>query len=317
VPDRQGHGPRIVAGGASRALAEAVAARVAAPLARSSVTRFPDGEVRPAVAGVRDADVYVLQSTGPPVNDHLVELLLLLDACRRAGAARLTAIVPYLGYARQDRRGQPGQAVAARVVADAVAGAGADRLVLVDPHTTALEAVFTIPVETLTAVPTLVDALRPGLPAGAVVVAPDLGGAKLAEAYAARLGGPVAVVRKSRLSGEAVRAEAVVGEVKGRPVLIVDDMISTGATIEAAARIVLESDATPAITVAATHGLLVGDAGGRLAALALRRLLVTDSLDPRVTAGPLPERCSIAPLLADAIGRLHGGQPLDDLVVPA
>lgn len=318
VPERSASGAlRVVAGRASLALADVIGTEAGSGLASSEVELFPDGELRPAVDGIRDDDVYVVQSTGPPVNDHLVELLLLLDACRRAGAGRLTAVVPYFGYARQDRRNRPGQAVAVRVVADAVATGGADRMVLVDPHTTALEAMFPIPVETLSAVPTLAERLGTSVPGDAVVVAPDLGGVKLAEAYASRLGCPVAVVRKTRLSGAAVRAEELVGDVKGRPAIIVDDMISTGATIEAAARILLDGDASPDITVAATHGLFVGDAAGRLTELPLRRLLVTDSLDHVGDTRPQPELCSIAPLLADAIGRLHRGDALDDLVTPA
>jgi ribose-phosphate pyrophosphokinase len=301
---------RIVAGTASTRLADAIAARLGVVPAPAVVERFPDGELRPAVDDVRDDDVYVVQATGPPVNEHLVELLLLLDACRRAHSGRVTAVVPYFGYARQDRRIRAGQAVAARVVADAIATAGAHRLVLVDPHTTALEAMLPIPVETLTAVPVLADALAPIAPTGAVLVAPDLGGVKLAEAYAAILDRPVAVIRKTRVSGTAVQATELVGDVGGRPVIIVDDMISTGATIEAAAQLLLVHEALPDITVAATHGLLVGDAPQRLGRLPLRALLVTDSVTP--TGG-----ATIAPLLADAIARLHCGSTLDEVLTRA
>jgi ribose-phosphate pyrophosphokinase len=291
---------RIVAGSASTALAGATAARLGVELAPTVLERFPDGELRPAVDDVRADDVYVVQATGPPVNEHLVELLLLLDATRRAHAGRVTAVIPYFGYARQDRRTCPGQAVAAPVIADAIAMAGADGVVLVDPHTTALDAMIRLPVETLTAVPVLADALVPIVPADAVLVAPDLGGVKLAEAYAAILDRPVAVVRKVRVSGTAVQATELVGDVGGRPVIIVDDMISTGATIEAAAHLLLTHDALPDITVAATHGLLVGDACERLSRLPLRALLVTNSIVPSAGA-------TIAPLVADAIGRLHRG----------
>jgi ribose-phosphate pyrophosphokinase len=304
---------RVVAGSASGDLADAIAARLRMAPAPSVIERFPDGEVRPAVDNVCGDDVYVIQATGPPVNEHLVELLLLVDAARRAHAGRVTAVIPYFGYARQDRRSRPGEAVAARVVADAVASAGADRAVLVDPHTTALEAMFPIPVETLTAVPVLADALAPRTADDAVVVTPDLGGVKLAETYAQILDRPVAVVRKTRVSGTAVHATELVGDVTGRPAIIVDDMISTGATIEAAAQLLLEYHAVPDIAVAATHGLLVGDAAGRLDRLPLRVLLVTDSISPAVSARPpaseQPSRqvCSLAPLIADAIARLHGG----------
>ena len=257
---------------------------------------------------------YVIQPTGPPVSDHLVELLLLLDACRRGGAGRITAVLPYFGYARQDRRSQAGEAVGARVVADALAASGAQRLVVVDPHTAALEAMCSIPVEMLTAVPALAGALAPRVPGGAVVVAPDLGAVKLAEHYASLLHRPVAVVRKTRMTGATVRAEEIAGDVAGRPAVVVDDMISTGATIEAAARVLLAHGGAPAIVVAATHGLLVAGAAGRLGRLPVQCTVTTDSL-PRGHAPALPLQVeSIAPLLADAISRLHHEQPLGDLL---
>ena len=281
------------------------------------VERFPDGELRPVVANVRRDDVYVLEPTGPPVSEHVVELLLLLDACRRAGAERVTAVVPYFGYARQDRLGQAGEAVGARVIADALVSAGAQRLVVVDPHTAALEAMCSVPVEMLTAVPVLAGALDPELAEDAVVVAPDLGAVKLAERYAALVARPVAVVRKSRVSGETVRAEELVGDVEGRAALIVDDMISTGSTIEAAIRVLLAHGAAADIVVAATHGLLVGPAPERLAALPVRRLLVTDTLPRGDWRNLEVEVQSIAALLADGIGRLHRDADLTDLLARA
>jgi ribose-phosphate pyrophosphokinase len=278
------------------------------------VERFPDGELRPIMLGVRGDDVFVVQPTGPPVNDHLVELLLLIDACRRAGAGRVTAVVPYFGYARQDRRNRDGQAIGARVVAAAIASAGADRLVVIDPHTVVLEAMFAIPVETLTAVSAIADTLLPAVTPDAVVVAPDLGAVKLAERYASLLGLSVVIVRKTRMSGTTVRAEELVGQVDGRPAIVVDDMISSGATIEAAVRLLLDNGARPDVVVAATHGLFVGEAVERLAKLPLRRLVVTDSLSG-VESHALPvEVTSIAPLLATAIGRLHGDEPVGELL---
>ncbi|WP_017597756.1 ribose-phosphate diphosphokinase, partial [Nocardiopsis lucentensis] len=183
------------------------------------------------------------------MGEHLVELLLLLDACRRGGARTSTAVVPYFGYARQDRRGRAGEAVGSRVVADTLASAGADRLVVVDPHTVALEAMCAMPVEMLTSVPVLADALAEETPDTAVVVAPDLGAVKLAEHHAGRLGLPVAVVRKRRLSGETVQAGEVAGEIVGRPAVVVDDMISTGGTIEAAVDVLLAHGALADVTV--------------------------------------------------------------------
>jgi len=278
------------------------------------VERFPDGELRPIMLGVRGDDVFVVQPTGPPVNDHLVELLLLIDACRRAGAGRVTAVVPYFGYARQDRRNRDGQAIGARVVAAPIASAGADRLVVIAPHTVVLEAMFAIPVETLTAVSAIANTLLPAVTPDAVVVAPDLGAVKLAERYASLLGLSVVIVRKTRMSGTTVRAEELVGQVDGRPAIVVDDMISSGATIEAAVRLLLDNGARPDVVVAATHGLFVGEAVERLAKLPLRRLVVTDSLSG-VESHALPvEVTSIAPLLATAIGRLHGDEPVGELL---
>jgi ribose-phosphate pyrophosphokinase len=306
---------RVVAGRAGRSLAAAVAHCLDVPPAPSSVEQFPDGELRPRVGALRGDDVYVVQPTGPPVSDNLVELLLLLDACRRSGAGRITAVVPYFGYARQDRRARAGEAVGARAVADVLAAAGAGRAVLVDPHTTALESMFAIPVEVLTAVPVLIAALASALSPDTVVVAPDLGAVKLAEQVAGHLGATVAVVRKTRTSGVAVRATHLVGDVTDRPVLLVDDMISTGATMEAAARVALAHGARPGLAAAATHALLVSEGIARLDALPLERAVVTDTVPVRADRPWLDVR-SVAPLLADALDRLHHERSLDDLLPP-
>jgi ribose-phosphate pyrophosphokinase len=277
------------------------------------VEQFPDGELRPIVPELRGDDVYVVQSTGLPANDRLVELLLLIDACRRAGASRVTAVVPYFGYARQDRRSHVGQAIGARVAAAAVGSAGADRLVVIDPHTAALEAMFAIPVELVTAVPVIAGVLRPAVASDAVIVAPDLGAVKLAEHYASLLRLSVVIVRKTRMTSRTVRAEELVGQVDGRPAVVVDDMISTGATIEAAVQLLLDNDARRDITVAVTHGLFVGDAPERLARLPVRRFVVTDSLGGTGSLALPLDMVSIAPLLTTAIGRLHRDEPIGDL----
>ncbi|WP_240809620.1 ribose-phosphate pyrophosphokinase [Actinomadura sp. WMMA1423] len=305
---------RIVSGTAHPGLAAAVAAMLGTRPVPCDVERFPDGELRPVVDGVQGGDAYVVQPTGPAVDDHLVELLLLLDACRRGGAKTVTAVVPYFGYARQDRRGRAGQAVGARVAVDALASAGADRLIVVEPHTVALEAMAPIPVEMLTAVPILAGALAELTPEAAVLVAPDLGAVKPAEHYARLLRRPVAVVRKTRVSGERVHAEELVGDVAGRPAVIVDDMISTGGTIEAAVRVLLAHGAAPDITVAAAHGPLVAAAWDRLDRLPIRCLLTTDTLPAGETRASSRVR-SVGPLIADAIGRLQRGQSLGSLMV--
>ena len=303
----------IVAGTANPNLAEAVAAGVGSVAMRGGLERFPDGELCPVVGPMRGDDVYVVQPTSPPVNEHLMELALLVDACRRAGSERVTAVVPYFGYARQDRRSRPGQAIGARVAADILAAAGADRIVVVDPHTSGFEATCSIPVEVLSATSVLVAALRDRELGRSVIVAPDLGAVKLAERFAAAAGLPVAVVRKSRLSGTSVRAEELVGKVEGCRPIIVDDMISTGATIEATARLLEAHGAHPGMVVAATHALLLDSAFDRLARLELARLLVTDTVRVSSAALPALEVCSVAALLSDAIGRLHREEPIDDL----
>jgi ribose-phosphate pyrophosphokinase len=298
---------RIVAGTSVRGVAERLVAALDQPLTTSVVERFPDGELRPIVDAVRGDDVYVVQSTGPPVSDHLVELLLLLDACRRGGADRLTAVVPYFAYARQDRRNREGQALGARLVADLIFSAGADRLVVIDPHTTALEAMFSGRTEMLTAVPTLARAMS--CADDDVVVAPDLGAAKLAERYGALLGLPVAVVRKTRISGTEVRVEELVGDVEDRRPIIVDDMIATGGTIEAAITAVLDRGARPDVTVAATHGLLVDPASERLRSSPVRQIFVTDTVGSGAPTDLPLVVASCHLVLAEAIRRLHEGRP--------
>lgn len=310
---------RLVCGTIHRAMAAAIAAELCCKLTTAEVERFPDGELRPRVGNVRSDDVFVIAPTGPPVSEHLLELLLLIDACGRGGAARITVVVPYLAYARQDRRTCSGEAVGARVVADALVAAGAHRLVVVDPHTSALEAMCSVPTEMITAVPALARVLRADLSADAVVVAPDLGAVKLAQRYSALLQRPLAIVSKTRVSAEQVTADGLVGDVTDRTAVIVDDMISTGATIEAAARLVLDNGGRPGIIVAATHGLLNGSACERLGAASsgIKSLLVTDSVPSVYRAGLHIEMHTISGLLADAIRRLHSDQDVDELLVPS
>jgi ribose-phosphate pyrophosphokinase len=296
----------ILSGTANSGLAAAMAAVLSTAIKQREITRFPDGELGIVLhESVRGDDVYLVQPAGPPVNEHFVELLLLADACRRDGAARITAVMPYVAYARQDRRAGR-SAVGGRLMADVLASAGVDGVVAVDVHTPAIEGFFSAPVEHLSAVPLLADRVRSGLPRDSVVVAPDLGAAKLAERYARILDLPVAFVHKRRIAATEVAVHQITGDVAGRAPLIVDDMISTGATIEAASNAVLAAGARPAITVAATHALLVGQAVEWLRGLGLRRLVVTDSVRLPVDA-PLPlEVVSLDRLLAEAVERLHG-----------
>ena len=303
--------PRVLGGSASRTLAEMVVADRGGELAPCTLERFPDGELCPNVGDLRGEDVYVIQSTGPPVSENLTELLLLLDACRRTGARRITAVVPYFAYARQDRRSRAGESVGARVAMQVIAAAGADRLVVIDPHSPNLEAMCPIPVEILTAVPAIAQALVPLIGATQVVVAPDLGAVKLAERFATKMGVPVAIVRKVRTSGAAVHADELIGDVIGLNTLIVDDMISTGATIEVAIGLLAAHNAVPHPVVAAVHGLFVDRAFERLHRLEPAALLTTDTVAQASTLDI--HVCSVAGLLATAIDRLHREVSLDDL----
>jgi ribose-phosphate pyrophosphokinase len=308
----------VFAGSANTPLAAAVAEQLGVALGPRLVYRFPDGELHVELQeSVRGHDVYLIQSTSPPVEAHLLELWFLADACRRAGAAHLTAVVPYFGYARQDRRASGREAVGARLIADLFAASGLQRLVAVDLHSAALEGFFAMPVEHLSAVMLLVEAVRSLLAPNTVVVAPDLGAVKLAERYGRSLQLPMALVDKERLSGETVRVRRVVGRVEGCPVLVVDDMLSTAGTVQAAIQALLAAGCTPEVTVAVSHGLFVGPAVERLRTLPVRRLLATDSVAAPAHL-PFPVHgVSLAPLLAEAIRRLHGQQSLGDLLLHA
>lgn len=295
----------LLAGTSHPALAADLAAELGVPLGELTVERFPDGELDVDVqAPVRGRDVFLLQSLHAPVGEHLLELSLIADACARQGAASVTAVVPYLGYARQDRREAGTEPLGARVVAELLAAGRVDRVVCLDLHSRAVEGCFRHPVDHAAAVPALGEHVRAGLPSPAVVVSPDLGAVKRAEAFARPLGLPVAVVHKHRLSGAEVEAQGVVGEVRGLHPVVVDDIISTGGTLEAAVRAVLAAGAVGPVTVVASHGLFVGPAGRRLAGLPLARVVVSDSV-PAPAAAPFPlERVRSAPALAAVVRRL-------------
>jgi ribose-phosphate pyrophosphokinase len=307
----------ILAGSANLLLAEAIAEKLGLRLGSVLVQRFPDGEVHIEIQEtVRGHDVYLVQPTSPPVAAHLLELLLLADACRRAGAANLTAVMPYFGYARQDRRASGREPVGARLIADLLQVSGVHRVLTVDLHTTALEGFFPMPVEHLSAVALLGEAVRARVPPHAVLVAPDLGAVKLAERYARLLHLPLALVHKTRLSGEEVRVQQVVGDVRDRVPIVVDDMISTGGTIQAAVQALLAAGCVAEdLTVVASHGLFVGPAEERLHTVPIQRLLVTDSV-ARPAREPFSLHVvSLGSMLAEAITRLHHNQSLSDLLV--
>lgn len=304
----------VFAGTANPGLGQNVAAELKVELGRSEVQRFPDGELSVRLCEpVRRREVCLLQPIAPPVNEHLVELLLFVDACRRAAAGRVTAIIPYLGYSRSDKRHGRREGIAASVVADVLKTVGVDHVITVDLHAAQIEGFFHIPVDNLTAVPVMHDRLRPYVPRDAVVVAPDAGAVHLAGDYGHRLGLPVVVLHKRRETGSSTRVTHLIGDVRDRACLIIDDMISTGGTIAEAIAALLKGGARPEMIVAATHGLFVQDARQKLRHHAVRRVFVTDTVRVDQQDWPQLEVVSLAPLIARALGRLLGHGSFTDL----
>jgi ribose-phosphate pyrophosphokinase len=294
----------LLAGSSHPALADALAAQLGVTLGHRELERFPDGESQIELrCDVRGHDVFVVQALHAPVGEHLLELSLLADAIHRGGARNVTAVISYLGYARQDRREVGREPLGARVMAELLAAARIDRLVCLDLHSRAVEGCFPQPLEHASAIEALAEQLN-DLPQPAVVISPDLGAVKRAEAYAQRLKLPVAIVHKQRLTGSDVTARRIVGEVKGLYPVVVDDMISTGGTMAASIQAVIEAGAQPQVTIVATHGLFVGEAFERLGKLPIRKVVVTDSVPPALNP-PFPiQVVGAAPMLASVLKRL-------------
>jgi ribose-phosphate pyrophosphokinase len=304
----------FLAGNANLPLAQSIVGLLEKSLGRCHVQRFPDGEVSVEIdESVRGKDVYLLQPTAPPVNDHLMELLALADACRRAAAARITAMVPYFGYARSDKRAGRRSPVSARTVADLIQVVGIDHVVTLDAHTPQLEGYFHIPIDDLSAIDILCDSLRPQLRPDTVIVSPDLGGMRRAVRIGERLGLSTALCVKRRLDGRNVAVTQLIGGVRKRPCCIVDDMIATGATIAEAVKVLRANGAEEAVTVVATHAVLVPGAREVLAAVGVREMTVTDSINVAADGHPLIRVATVAPRIAEVIRRLSAGESLRDL----
>jgi ribose-phosphate pyrophosphokinase len=303
-------------GSANLALAENIAGKVGVGLVQRTLERFPDGELHIELKeSVRGRDVFLVQPTCPPVDPHLLELFLMADACRRAGASHLTAVIPYFGYARQDRRARGREPLSARLIADLLDTSAIQRVLAMDLHSQGVESAFAIPVEHASAVPILAEAVRSSLSRNAVIVSPDLGAVKMAERYAKLLDLPVAIIHKTRISGAEVSVQRIVGDVRDKEVLVIDDMISTGGTIEKAIEALLKGGcSSTGIKVAASHALLVGPAAERLGKLAIEKIYVSDSV-PAPEQFPVPiEVSSVAGLLAETIQRLYNKESIAGLV---
>ncbi|TAK37137.1 MAG: ribose-phosphate pyrophosphokinase [Chloroflexota bacterium] len=306
----------VCCGSASRALAEEVCGLLGSELGDVELARFPDGEIDLRIRNtVRGRDVYIIQSTEPPVNEHLVELLVMIDAFRRASAGRITAIVPYYGYSRQDRKSAPREPITAKLVANLLTVAGANRVISLDLHAPAIQGFFDIWMDHLTAVPLLARALADRKRSDSVIVSPDTGRVKEAERYARMLSTPLVVMHKQRLGPVQVESRTVVGDVRGKYPIIIDDMISTGATIHECATALVNQGARQHILVAATHGLLVSDALALLSMPAIREVLVTNTVSlPPDKAIPKLTVLSVAPLLAEAITAIHADRSISYLL---
>ena len=308
---------RIFTGTAHPELARRIAAYLGIEVGHASVGRFPDGEVNVKIDDdVRGKDVFVVQPTCPPVNDNLMELLILIDCLRRASAGRITAVFPYFGYARKDRKDEGRVPISAKLVANLVVSAGVDRVLALDLHAPQIQGFFDIPVDHLFASPVMVRHLKSLGLEDPVVVAPDVGGIKMARAYAKSLGAGLAIVDKRRVSPDQAEAVHVIGAVEGKTVVLVDDMISTAGTITEASKAV-SSHGAREVYVCATHAVLCGPASQRLSGAPVRSVIVTDTIPPALTAGVKNLHVlSISELLGEAIRRIHESESVSSLFLP-
>jgi len=309
---------KLFSGTSNPALARAISEAVDVPLGAAEVGRFSDGEVQVEITeNVRGGDVFVIQATCTPTNDNIMELLLMLDAFKRASAKRLTAVIPYYGYARQDRKVAPRVPISAKLIADLITTAGAMRVLTVDLHAGQIQGFFNIPVDNVYANPILLQYLRERL-AGrkATVVSPDAGGVERARAFAKRLDAGLAVIDKRRSRPGVVAEMQIIGEVDDRVAVLVDDMVDTAGTLCAAGEAVLRAGA-PSVLACATHAVLSGPAIARIEASGIDELVETDTIPLSDAARRVPKIkvLSVAPLLGEAIRRIHEEASISSLFV--
>ena len=279
-----------------------------------TIGRFPDGETMVKVdADVRGSDVFVVQSTCPPVNENLMELLIVLDCLKRASASRVTAVIPYFGYARQDRKDEGRVPITAKLVANVMTTAGADRVLTIELHAAQVQGFFDIPVDHLYAGPVVKDYIMKKKIPDMVVVSPDVGGSRLALAYAQRFGADLAIIEKERVGASEVRSSFIIGDVKGKNAVMVDDMITTGGTIASGAELLKEYGAKD-IYVVATHAVFCGPAHERLSSGIFKEVAVTNTIPPgEQWVRDDIEVLSVAPLLGEAMRRIHRNESVSSL----
>jgi ribose-phosphate pyrophosphokinase len=297
---------QVFAGNGNRKLADDIMRALEAPLGRAVVGCWSNGETRVKLEeNVRGSDVFVIQSLAHPVNHHLVELLIMIDAIRRASAARITAVIPYFAYAKQEKKTGGREPISAKLVANLLVTAGIDRILTLDLHAPAIEGFFDIPVDHLRSTPLLASAFRRMGIDDLVTVSPDSGGVGRAEDFRVRAGGSLAIISKKRPDPEHAEVIEMVGDVEGKTAVIVDDMISTGTTLAQAATTLVERGAAR-VFACAVHGIFAGDAAALLEEAPIERVFVTDTLP--LTDGVRGQRIdvlTVAPLLAEAITRIH------------
>jgi len=306
---------KIFTGNANRALAEEIAQYLHVPLGNADVSRFSDGEVFVQInENVRGQDVFVVQPTCPPVNDTLMELLIMFDAFKRASAHRITAVLPYYGYARQDRKDKPRVPITSKLVADLISAAGADRVLTLDLHASQIQGFFNIPVDHLFAAPVIVRYLRELELDDLTIVSPDAGGVERARAYAKRLGASLAIIDKRRVAANQTEVMNIIGDVEGRNVFIVDDIIDTAGTLIHSSEALLAKGAR-SISASATHAVLSGPAIQRINNSQLDRVIATNSMPMQEKEQECPKikTLSIGELFADAIKRIHNEDSVSSL----
>jgi ribose-phosphate pyrophosphokinase len=300
------YGMKIIAGNSNPALANEISEALNTPLGRAEVGFFPEGECKVKIHdNIRGTDVFIIQSTCPPVNDNLMELLVMIDAARRASARRITAVVPYFGYARQDRKDQPRVPITAKLVANLITEAGADRVLTMDLHAQQIQGFFDIPVDHLMALPVLVDYFKGKAIPDLSICTADVGGIKGAWKFAERLNAPLAIVDKKRSGDTQVEALALIGDVKGKNIVIPDDMIATGGTLVSAANF-LRANGAKDLYAVCTHGVLSGNAVEKLKSAGFKEVVMTNTIplaDGKLQ--PNYKQLSIAKLFGEAILRIH------------
>ena len=303
----------VFSGNANRALAEKITKYLGKNLSNADVTRFSEGEIFVKINNdVRGKDVFIVQPTCPPPNENLMELLIMIDALKRASASRITAVIPYFGYARQDRKDQPRVPITAKLVANLITAAGVDRILTMDLHATQIQGFFDIPVDHLYAASVVIEEIKKmKFIKELVVVSPDVGSIKMARAFAKSLGTSLCVVDKRRVNDKEAEVMNIIGDVKGKDVLMVDDIIATAVSITEAAK-ALKNKGANKIYVFASHGVLSGPAYDRLRKSSIEKIIITDSM-PLKKKNKRIEIISVSDLMGEAIRRIHHNESVSSL----